>query len=411
MRLRSRGGAAADSRPPLLLVGPLPPPVNGQAVAFEMLVEGCRERGVEHRVVDIAHGARSAARIAEATWWRALEYVGILARYCRQVAFGRRTVYLIPAASRHGFLRDFVMIWVARLFGHRIVGHLHVRNYGEFVAAQPRGLRWLMRRTLAGLDRILVLGEGIGAAFDFDPRLRERVRVVPNGLPISDSLPSRGKELPAWPGAGPIEVLYLSNLVESKGYFDLLEAIAILRDEYGIAQLTCHFCGEFFTYVDDERVTSVAQARELFESTVAALGLEGQVRYHGRVVGEAKAEHLRRSHFFVLPTYAFSEAQPLSIIEAMAFGTVVVSTDYGAIPDLVEDGVTGRLVPPRDPRAIAAALHEYMTDPTRYAAASRASIERFEANFTREKHLDSLLSHLAGDAVTAVPQPESMSPR
>lgn len=390
-------GQLRRSHPALVLVGPLPPPHHGQSVAFEMVVEGCRERGISHTVVDLSHSERTAGLVGQATWGRVVDYMGILWRYSRAVAARRGTVYLTIAQSPHGFLRDAVMIVLARLFGHRVVCHLHGGNYGEFFAAQPGWLQRCIRRALLASERLLVLGERIRAAFNFEPRLAERIAVVPNGLPIRDLPRTEPKILPERGGGGKVQILYLSNLVESKGYLELLHAIALLRERYGIDDLFCHFCGIFLANPpDDVRVRSAEQARELFERSVRELGLEHHVRFHGPVTGADKAAMLEQAHVFVLPTHYNNEGQPISIIEAMAFGAVVVSTDYRAIPDMVQDGVTGRLVPSRDPEAIAEALHELIRDPERYRAMSRAAVRRVEEDFTWDAHLDALLAHLLG---------------
>jgi glycosyltransferase involved in cell wall biosynthesis len=197
-----------------------------------------------------------------------------------------------------------------------------------------------------------------------------------------------------------VRLLFLSNLVESKGWLDVLEAVRLLRDRLGVP-LRCDFHGTFYVSEDDVRVSSVEQAQELFERFVAGHGLEGVARYGGVVSGEEKRRVLEEAHFFLLPTRYNNEGQPVSIIEAMAHGNVVVSTDYRAIPDMVDDGVTGVLVPYGAPAAIAGAVEALVRDPARYAAMSRAALERFRARFTRRRHLDTLLPHLLEGGVPA----------
>lgn len=381
----------------MILVGPLPPPYHGQSVAFEMLVAGCVDRGVPHRVVDIAHGERSTARLGQATWHRAVDYVRILGRYLRAIVRPRTVVYLTIAQSAHGFARDFVMIWSARLLGHRVICHLHGGNYRAFYDGQPRWLKALIRATLRHAESVLILGEQLRDSFGFDPRLAPRLRVVPNGLPVRNFRSPAPKRLPALPTPeSPVRVLFLSNLVESKGYLDLLEALRLVRERPLGRAVTALFCGEFMANpADDRRVRDAEHGRRLFEELVERYGLADQVRYLGPVTGDAKLSVLQDAHVFVLPTYYNNEGQPISIIEAMAFGNVVVSTPYRAIPDLVEDGVTGFLVPPCDPASLADTLYAIIEDPEHYARMSAASIRRFAERFTWEAHIDRMIPHLA----------------
>ncbi|HEX9938070.1 MAG TPA: glycosyltransferase family 4 protein [Longimicrobium sp.] len=380
----------------LVLVGPLPPPYYGQSVSFRMLVDEVARRGVPHRVVDLAHGEETARAVGQASFRRAAEYARILTRFARQVPFGRKTVYITIAQSRQGFVRDCAMIWMAALARQRIVVHLKGGNYDNFYAAQPAPLRWLIRATLRRVHRVLVLGERLRGVFAFEPRLAERIRVVPNGLPDDRRGDAGPKRLP--PPGEPVRLLFLSNLVESKGWIDVLEAVRLLRDRLGEGAVRCDFYGMFMASPDDVRVTSVEDAEQRFHAFVAEHGLGETARWHGVVSGEAKREALARSHFFLLPTRYNNEGQPVSIIEAIAYGNVVVATDYRAIPDLVDDGVTGALVPYGDAGAIAGFIEGVVRDPARYAAMSRAAVELYERRFTRRAHLATLLPHLGGAA-------------
>jgi len=381
------------NEPPLILAGPLPPPLAGQTLSFRMLVEGLERRGVPCRVVDLALG--SGEQPGAVTLRRLAGYAAVLARFLRFAPGPRTTVYLTISQSRAGFLRDCAIVHSARLFGHRVVLHLKGGNYDAFYAAQPPPLRSLVRATLRRADRILVLGERLRGVFGFEPAVARRVAVVPNGYPGADEPRAAPKTLPA---AGPVRLLYLSNLVESKGWLELLAAVRLLRDRLGTGRVRCDFHGAFLLGGDDVRVKSAAHGRELFEAFVAEHGLEGVVRWHGVSTGAAKRAALEDAHLFVLPTTYRNEGQPVSVIEAMAHGCVVVSTDFRAIPELVDDAVTGVLVPHGSPEAIAAAVEALACDPGRYAAMSRAALERFQARFTRARHLERMVAELTGGA-------------
>lgn len=378
----------------LILVGPLPPPYYGQSVSFKMLVEGAAERGYTCDIVNIAQGSRTADSIGQATFQRALEYAGVLPSYVRAILQARTTVYITIAQSRHGFIRDFVMIWLARSRGHEVVAHLKGGNYGRFFAGQPRWLQGLIKVTLRKCKHILVLGEGLRAMFDFDPVVLSRVEIVPNGLPTALDGRNSPKELPRSRGE-PVNVLYLSNLVESKGYLDVLEAINELVNERGIDTIRCHFAGAFLANpADDRTVRGPAHAEEMFRERVATYGLHNHVVMHGVVTGAAKQELLDRAHFFVLPTNYNNEGQPVSIIEAIAAGNVVIATNYRAIPDMVIDNHTGFLVPYGAPNKIADAIEQCISNPAKYTAMSANALELFRRKFTRRAHLDTILRYL-----------------
>ncbi|MBF0614949.1 MAG: TIGR03088 family PEP-CTERM/XrtA system glycosyltransferase [Magnetococcales bacterium] len=94
------------------------------------------------------------------------------------------------------------------------------------------------------------------------------------------------------------------------------------------------------------------------------------------------AHHLRQLDLFVLPSKA--EGTPLTLLEAMAMGVPVVATRVGGVADLVVEGVTGRLVPPNDPQALAAAMLGYLLDPATASLHGAAGRERVAAHFSLE---------------------------
>jgi glycosyltransferase involved in cell wall biosynthesis len=96
--------------------------------------------------------------------------------------------------------------------------------------------------------------------------------------------------------------------------------------------------------------------------------------------------------FSVFCLSSHMEGLGTSLLDAMAFARPVVATRAGGIPDAVEDGVTGRLVPPRDPAALAGALLELLADPARRQAMGRAGRRRFEERFTADRMVEATLA-------------------
>jgi glycosyltransferase involved in cell wall biosynthesis len=228
--------------------------------------------------------------------------------------------------------------------------------------------------------------------FSFDAKLYSKVEVIHNALPDeSNELPLDGK---AFPADRPARILYLSNLIESKGYLLLLEAIRILVRERGRA-VEAHFCGEFVPENGAHFADSVNRMEREFRDKVEAGGLQDYVHYHGAVTGESKRAVLNRSDFFVLPTQYPNEGQPVSIIEAMAHGLVVLATPIAAIPDTINDGVGGVLISPR-PVAIADALEQLLDQRERFRAISSGAVQRYRKLYTQDAHLSAIIPCITG---------------
>lgn len=387
MRTTRPASDDASRRKRYLLVGDLPPPSDGQSVAFETLCRELPRRGFDCHVVDLARrGDTPRTHMSVA---RSLEMTGRLVRFTSALLRGHRRVYLLAAQSRAGFWRDVMMIWCAWAFGCRIVIHLHGGNYDGFYRAQPVVLQFLIRHTLRRVSRIIILSERLRAMFDFDAALARRVAVVPNCL----GQPLEGRPRPPRRQTSPLRLLFLSNLIQSKGYRDILEALAILKKAHSLRPQAV-FAGLFRGSADDVRAVSAQDAEREFNDYVSGNGLADTVRYAGTVTGKDKWQLLKDSDVLLLPTNYVFEGQPICIIEAMAYGCPVIATNYRAIPDLVVDGETGVLVEYGQPEQLVRAIEALSTDAERYDAMSRAAVERYRGLFTLDHHLDTMIEVL-----------------
>jgi glycosyltransferase involved in cell wall biosynthesis len=380
--------------PHLLLVGHLPPNgigAGGQATQFAVVLEAIKKRRLRHSTISLFPGAHTG----RPTIRRALELLGVLSRYVMAVRRRSLAVYLSIAKSRQGFARDAIMIWIGKLRGHRIVAHLNEGAYDEFYARQPGWLKAVIRATLRRADAIVVVSDRFLPMFDFEPSLVPKLTVVPNPTPWSSGSKCQPKTLD--PSIESIRVLFLSLMIESKGYLDVLEATAIAVNQLGL-DVEAHFAGPFATNASDDRtVKSVGQAEKQFHDLVVKYGLGTRVVYHGPVFGQPKEELLRRAHVLALPTWFDREAQPLCILEAMAFGCPVIATRHRAIPDMLEPEHNGLFVDTNDPAGIAAALARLVADPTLYKRMSQAAIKR-ASDFDPRAHAESIISLVsAGD--------------
>jgi glycosyltransferase involved in cell wall biosynthesis len=162
-------------------------------------------------------------------------------------------------------------------------------------------------------------------------------------------------------------ILCVARMYPRKHIGDLLEAAALLRDR-----------------IPGARVRIVGKGPE-WEHVVrlhAALGLSQTVTLLGDVSRERLAEEYVSANLFCLPSV--QESLGIVFLEAMAAGLPVVACRAAAIPEVVEDGVTGMLAPPRDPAGLAAALEALIADPGRARAMGEAG-RRVVAAYTPER--------------------------
>ena len=172
---------------------------------------------------------------------------------------------------------------------------------------------------------------------------------------------------------GPPRLCTVARLAPQKGLPLLLDALATLDDPPELI------------------VVGGGPARGALEAQVAALGLDGRVRFTGPLSGGDVRATLSGSHAFILPSFA--EGLPVVIMEAMAVGRPIIATAIAGVPELVRDGLTGWLVPPGDSEALAAAIDAWRdTSSETLATIGAACAERVRARHLATSEIPKLIA-------------------
>lgn len=161
------------------------------------------------------------------------------------------------------------------------------------------------------------------------------VALIPNGLCVGDRVANPRKQPPS--------IAVVANLLAYKGHEDLMQAISLVSRSLSF---------QVNLYGDGPERTRI-------QEMVRTLGLSGIVHFHGAVPDPTDV--LVASQLLVLASH--TEGSPNVILEARAVGLPVVATRVGGVPELVEDGVTGLLVPPHDSQTLATAIELMVRSP------------------------------------------------
>ena len=359
------------TRTPLLVVGPVPPPYHGVAVSTSLVLANPALRStfdVEHLDTSDRRSLENIGRWELGNVLLGLQAAGRLARRLR----GRRgLVYLPLSAGGGGLLRDSLLIHLARLCGWKVAAHLRAGpEFRDAYWAQPPPIQWWTRLTLSRVHSVGVMGESLRSIFDglVPP---ERIAVVPNGTPdVGEGDPERRNGT----------VLFLSNLRARKGLVESVEAAHIVLDRHPDARFV--FVGAWDDKELERRVRDLA----------APAG--DRIRFLPTVGGEGKRDVLHSSSILLFPPIE-SEGHPRVVLEGMAAGIPLVTTNQGAIADTVTDGESGFVLDEADPERLAECMVRLLEDDGLRRAMGRAARARYLSDFTQERADSRLAAWLA----------------
>jgi glycosyltransferase involved in cell wall biosynthesis len=359
----------------VLVIAPLPPPITGQALAVQSLVN---ELSVAATSVNTSRAIARTSGHALGPLMRGLTVARLLPSVAKRVS-SSDVIYFNVSQSPGGNLKDLLIFAVCwRALGRTVV-HLHGgAGMRELLSERRPILRALNSFFLRRVGAVVVLGERLKSIYDgiVPP---SRLHVVANFA--QDEFFVDPSEIERkFSQALPLRLLFLSNLLPGKGHEELLAGIALLTHEER-AGIEVDFAGAFES----------PEAESAFRARAAAIS-NACIRIHGVVQGETKRELLRRAHLFCLPTYYPYEGQPISILEAYASGCAVMTTNHSGIFDVFSPGINGIEVVPKSPESVAHAIREAarVPDPLRNCAAQ--NVTRARRMFTSACHLEALLN-------------------
>lgn len=366
-RLRQiRKLSQTSHQPRLLMFGYLPPPIYGPAITYQALLRSSFPERFDVSFVNL--NVIRDYRELEVFRWRKL---ALLARQIglelwHLVSQRFDFVFYPVSLNRNAFLKDALMLAIARAFRVPVVLYGHGNNLPEFRDKSPRWLQRLIDRTIRGAVAATVPGKNL--RFNFLNHLREdQVFAVPNGIEVPAPLPAVTKP------PGRFTVLYLGNLVREKGVFVILDAIPLVRAKCPQAHFV--FAGAWWD----------AQAGAEAERIVRERGLADCTKFTGTVAGDRKWEIICQGDVLVFPTFFHYETLGQVLLEAMGAGLPVITTRRAAIPEIVEEGVNGLFVAEQDARDLAEKIIALANDPALRARMGEANKQKY-ANFYTVEH-------------------------
>ena len=277
------------------------------------------------------------------------------------LAQGRFDIMHIHVASDVSIFRKSLFVYLGVVLNKLIILHIHGGDFDVYYNNSSSLVKFYIRKTLLKCHKILVLSDYWKSFFE-TCILSSNVEVLHNGVQLN------GLETCQTAPYNLTNFLFLGRLSKAKGVYDLLQAIDILVNQQDQRKLMFFLAGDG----DLEQVKSIINQK----------GLDKNVHLLGWINDSEKEEWLRKVDTLVLPSYI--EGLPMSIIEAMAAGKVIISSRIGGIPDLIKEE-NGWLINPGDVEGLCKHILYVSTHPEQVTTMSKCNANKVDDQYNLKK--------------------------
>lgn len=309
------------SRKKICFIAQFPPPIHGLAKAVDTLYNSELQSEFDFEKVNITDNSNFIKNI---------------------IAITKSTAdlfYFTISQTPNGNLRDLIILKLLSYQKKKCLVHLHGGYYRKLIENDIDS--WQKNanyKAIREIEGAIVLTNSLVPIFrGILPN--EKIFIIPNCVDdeflMSDL--EFDEKMCLYQNKEVVHVLYLSNFIKSKGYPEVLQMAKLEKERViagGKKKFHFNFAGDFFEKSE----------RQFFENYVINNRLQEFITYHGIVSGQTKKKLLNLSDVFILLTRYPKEGLPISILEAMASGMVIITTDFAGIPDIIENKINGILV-------------------------------------------------------------------
>ena len=354
----------------ILFILHIPPPIHGSSIVGKQISESkVINSTFDCRYINLSTSDK-LDDIGKKAYSKLFRYISILWRVFKSLLIWKPDLFYIAITAKGpAFYKDATILILAKMFRVNLLYHFH--NKG--VSSRHNNLfDNLLYRLVFKNAKIILLSDHLFT--DIKKYVSEKmVFYCPNGVPEKPLFLIQNSDKKS------CEILFLSNLFESKGLFILLDACKILINK-GV-KFHCKIVGGGGDIPE-----------KYFYGKILEENLHTNLTYLGARYNGEKESIINNSDILVHPTY--NDCFPLVLLEAMQYSKPIVSTFEGGIPDIVDDEITGFLVPRRDAVSLAEKLEILIKDASLRKKMGEAGRLKFEKEFTVDKFEKRLLEIL-----------------
>jgi glycosyltransferase involved in cell wall biosynthesis len=310
----------------ILFIVHLPPPTHGASKVNEYIKNSNKiVNNYECTFINIST-AVNLSRSNKFSINKIIKFINIFAIIIKNLTVRNYDLCYMTISGRGKSLifKDAVIITLIKLCRIKLVYHLH--NKGIKKDSKKFLHNLIYRYVFHNCKLILLSKRLLEDVIDYIDE--ENVFYCPNGIQFQNSNSFYKKKTK-------IHFLFLSNLIESKGVNEIILASKLLKDK-GYS-FVCQLIGAEGEISTNDIITRITENE-----------LEGIVNYLGPKYNGEKEKYLNESNIFIFPSYYENECFPLVILEAMANELAIITTEEGAILDIIEDNITGLICKRKD---------------------------------------------------------------
>ena len=354
----------------ILLIGPLPPPITGNSIINNKIICNFSKYYDEVDVDFINIGVPTFnSQAGEASIKKLLLYISQY-KSLYKVCF-TNVVYVSIGHTFLGILKYLPFFITAKIFRKNLIIHVHTDYLWLLYENSTPFKKKLLKYTMSLVDKGIVLSPLLRR--NLIPFMNnKKIYELPNFITgeimnhnISNTIANKNYDK--------TKILFLSNLIKEKGIIDFLEAMLLLKEEN--IDFEVHVAGDIPIYMQKEINIYFEQLKDI-------------IFYHGVVQSNQKNSLFLASNIFIFPT--LREAQPLVLLEAMATGNIILSTNVGGISDIFKNSKNGITIDTHNPLQIKDKILEINNKKNNFNDMLHYNYSEIKKKYTEKKFFETL---------------------
>ncbi len=326
----------------ILLIGPLPPPITGNSIINDKIINNFQKYHKDINMDFINVGVPSFDnQFGKFNIKKLLIYLSQYKSIYK--VFFTDVVYISVGHTFFGILKYLPFILLSKILRKQLVAHIHTDYLWLLYKNSSSFKKYTLIKTMGLIDKGIVLSPILRRnllPFIEDKKIYELPNFISESLleyDIEKTLLEKSKQK--------VKILFLSNLIKEKGIISFLEAMLILEKKN--FNFEVHIAGDIPIFMKQEIEIYFEKMKKI-------------LHYHGIVKENQKKDLFLSSNIFVFPT--LQEAQGIVLLEAMATGNIILSTDVGGISDIFVTNKNGFTIETDNPEQIAENIIKLQND-------------------------------------------------